>query len=87
MPSWVSVLIVLGAVVLLGLLVGLMAGLSLRELYQKLPEYEAPLSDRGWVLGPIGAVLSEPLTLTVQRLILSRFPDTQALAHLISDDG
>lgn len=41
----------------------------------------------GWVLGPIGAVLSEPLTLIMQRLVLNRFPDTQALARLISDDG
>lgn len=39
----------------------------------------------GFVLGPIGAVLSEPLTLIIQRLVLRRFPDTQVLARLISD--
>lgn len=40
-----------------------------------------------FVLGPIGAVLSEPLTLIVQRLVLNRYPDTRPLARLIADDG
>jgi AI-2 transport protein TqsA len=38
----------------------------------------------GWVLGPLGALLSVPMTVMVKRLFLERFDETRALALLMA---
>jgi AI-2 transport protein TqsA len=40
----------------------------------------------GWVLGPLGALLSVPMTIMVKRLYLERYPETQFIAVLIGQE-
>jgi predicted PurR-regulated permease PerM len=40
----------------------------------------------GWVLGPLGALLSVPMTVMVKRLYLERYEETRFLADLIGQE-